>query len=243
MLSEQFTLNPALDPRHLGEIYRRRGRVRIVDFLAGNGPQRLLANLDSRTDWRQVFNSGDKLYELDRATREGMTQEQREALEAAIHAQAREAFQYRYETVRVPDGTSARASSEDILARFADWMSSEAPLSFLRQITGHEDIRFADAQATSYAPGDFLTAHTDNVAGKGRRTAFVFSLNGSWRQEWGGLLMFHGENGTFEGVAPAFNTLDLLAVPQSHSVSYVSPSAARRRLSITGWLRAQEQPA
>ncbi|WP_260926883.1 2OG-Fe(II) oxygenase [Novosphingobium sp. 9] len=243
MLADPFTLNPALNPEHLGEVYRQRCRVRIAGFLGNDGPQRLLTDLDARTDWRQVFNSGSKLYELDRPARESMTQDQREALDGAIHAQAREGFQYRYETVRVPDGKAARAASTDILARFADWLSSEAALSFLRQITGHEDIRFADTQATAYAPGDFLTAHTDNVAGKDRRAAFVLSLNAGWRAEWGGLLMFHGENGSFEGVAPAFNTLDLLAVPQSHSVSYVAPSAARRRLSITGWLRAQEQPA
>ena len=40
-----------------------------------------------------------------------------------------------------------------------------------------------------------------------------------------------------EAWAPGFNTLALFAVPQRHSVSLVTPSAAYRRYSVTGWLR------
>jgi Rps23 Pro-64 3,4-dihydroxylase Tpa1-like proline 4-hydroxylase len=38
---------------------------------------------------------------------------------------------------------------------------------------------------------------------------------------------------------PRFNTLTLFAVPQLHSVSMVTKSAAFRRYSITGWLRSR----
>ena len=58
----------------------------------------------------------------------------------------------------------------------------------------------------------------------------------------GGLLLFHDRDGMVEGLVPDFNTLDILAVPQLHSVSYVTPSAPTKRYSITGWLRAQRQP-
>lgn len=243
MDTSPFALNPQLDPDALHAAYRRDGRVRIAGLLAGDGAGRLRAALEARDDWRQLLNSGERLYELDRATRAAMPEPHRRALDTAVAEGARHGFQFRYESIRVPDEQAARRASVDLLARFAQWLSEPVALDFLRRVVGAADVRFADAQATAYAPGDFLTAHDDAVAGKDRRAAYVLSLNPQWRAEWGGLLLFHRPDGTVEGLVPAFNTLDLLAVPQPHSVSFVTPAAIGRRLSITGWLRAQPQPA
>ena len=110
----------------------------------------------------------------------------------------------------------------------------------LRDVTGEDRIAFADAQATAYAPGDFLTGHDDAVGGKKRLAAYVFGLTPVWRVEWGGLLLFHGSDGDVDaGLAPRFNTLNVFAVPQTHSVSMVTREAPSRRYSITGWLRAR----
>ncbi len=59
------------------------------------------------------------------------------------------------------------------------------------------------------------------------------------RAEWGGLLMFHGNDGNIEeAFTPAMGALRIFAVPALHSVSYVTPLAPEPRLSITGWLRS-----
>jgi Rps23 Pro-64 3,4-dihydroxylase Tpa1-like proline 4-hydroxylase len=118
---------------------------------------------------------------------------------------------------------------------------SQAPArDFLRQVSGRRELAFVDAQATAYAPGDFLTAHDDDVAGKHRLAAYVFGLTPVWRAEWGGLLLFHDAQGDIErGFTPRFNTLNLFAVPQLHSVSLVSRAAPHRRYAITGWLRSR----
>lgn len=242
MPSAAFILNPALDLDRLRAEYQRVGRVRIVGLLVGDGPQRLLTHLKARTDWRQILNSSDKAFELDQAIRDRMSDQQREALDTAVFNGARHGFQYRYETVRVADGVKARSEGADLLTNFASWLSGPGPLEVFKAITGASDTRFLDAQATAYARGDFLTAHDDDVAGKDRRAAYVFGLTQGWRPEWGGLLMFHGEQHKIEAVVPAFNTVDILAIPQPHSVSYVSPAAPSSRYSITGWLRAQPQP-
>jgi len=198
----------------------------------------LHANLRARDDWRQVVNSGDKVFDLDRATRAKMTPAQIAALDASVHAGAREGFQYRFESIRVPDDAAARADSDDVLAALATFLSGDEARDLLRTVTGHADIAFADAQATAFSPGDFLTGHDDEVAGKGRRAAYVLGLNPRWRIEWGGLLLFHtSADRVGEGWSPGFNTLALFAVPQAHSVSLVTPSAAYRRYSVTGWLR------
>jgi Rps23 Pro-64 3,4-dihydroxylase Tpa1-like proline 4-hydroxylase len=42
------------------------------------------------------------------------------------------------------------------------------------------------------------------------------------------------------GLKPAFNALNILAVPQRHNVGFVAPFAGGMRLSISGWLRAGE---
>jgi len=235
-------LNPALDRRAIRDAYRRDGRVRVHGLLAEENALALRDWLKRRGEWRQILNSGDKVYELDRATRDGLSETQRRTLDEAVMAGVRTGFQYRYESIRVPDGIAARAAADDPLARLAAWLSGGEALDFLRDVTGHDDTLFVDAQATAYAPGDLLTAHDDAVPGKDRRAAYVLGLNPEWRAEWGGLLLFHDGADRVAGMVPGFNTLDLLSVPQPHSVSMVTQAAPSRRYSITGWLRAQRQP-
>ena len=98
-------------------------------------------------------------------------------------------------------------------------MSQEATLNMLRKIVGDDAVAMADAQATAYAPGDFLTGHDDGVAGKNRVAAYVLGLTPAWRCEWGGLLLFHGVQGdAAEAWVPHFNTLNIFAVPQPLSL-------------------------
>lgn len=234
-----LALNPRLDVTALALEYATHGRVQVRDVLAPTSATALHALLRARSDWRQVLNSGDRLVELDRATRAALPEAQARALDDAVYAGARGGFQYRFETLRVPDEADVRLASDDPLARFATWWSEGEPRAFLRTVTGEPAIAFADTQATAYAPGDFLTGHDDAFEGKHRLAAYVLGLNPTWRPEWGGLLLFHEGEGRIEGVSPGFNTLSLFRVGQMHSVSEVTRAAAYRRYSITGWLRAR----
>lgn len=234
-------LNTTNDPAELATIYARTGHVRVPCVTASNYAEQLLQELRDRSDWRQVIssNGGVKVVELDRATQAGLSSEQRRQLDDAIYAGARGGFQFRYEALRVPDAEEERARSDDPLARFAEWMSGGAMRDFLREVTGEPAIDFADAQATAFAPGDLLTGHDDVVDGRKRHAAYVFGLNPTWRPEWGGLLLFHRENGRVDGYTPSFNTLDIFRVGQMHSVSEVSRATPFRRYSVTGWLRSR----
>lgn len=231
-----FALNPGLDADALAARFARDGRVQVRDFLQPACAEALHALLRAREDWLQVLNAADKLFELSRDTRRQMADATRAELDNAVYAQARAGFQYRYESIRVPDAAEARRDSGDPLAAFAEWLSTGEARAMLRRIVGADAIAFADAQATAYAPGDFLTGHDDAVAGKNRHAAYVLGLTPVWRTEWGGLLLFHDNEVT--GFSPAFNTLNLFRVPQLHSVSEVTRAAAYRRYSITGWLRS-----
>lgn len=229
----------SIDRAALTGEFARTGRARIADFLPDDSARQLFEGLKARGDWSQVVNSDRKVIELGRDTRADMATEQADALDRAVYAGARYGFQHRYESIRVSDDRAARVASDDSLADFALTLSEGPVRELLRDICVRPAIDFADAQATAYSPGDFLTGHDDAVAGKNRLVAYVYSLCPRWRAEWGGLLLFHDGNGErVEGLIPGFNVLNLFAVPQMHSVSEVSRAAPVRRYSITGWLRA-----
>ena len=119
-----------------------------------------------------------------------------------------------------------------------DRLNSEPFLAFVRALTGDPRCAYADAQATRYRPGDFLTAHDDDVAGKHRLYAYVLNFTPSWRPDWGGLLAFHEADGhVSEAYTPSFNALNIFRVPQLHAVTQVASFAGAHRLSITGWVR------
>ena len=234
-----FALNPDLDAQAAGLCFARDGRVRIEGFLRVDCAEALYHTLRSRSDWMAVINSGSKTIELTREARAAMTAEQQASLDEAVYAAARSGFQYRYETLRVPDEDAARAASSDPLAAFARWLSQGEARDFLRAVTGIGAIDFADMQGTAYAPGDFLTGHDDAIPDKLRHAAYVLGLTPVWRTEWGGLLLFHESDGRLRGYSPQFNALTLFRVPRMHSVSEVTRAAAYRRYSVTGWLRSR----
>ena len=235
-----FLMNPSLDAKALAGRFKADGKLHIPDFLEAGCAKSFFQSLRGRDDWALIVNQDDNSFDLDRKAQAALSDEQRQALDQAVYAGARYGFQYRYEAIRVPDAEKDRRKLDDPLARFASFLSSAPVVGFLRAVTSKKGIDFADAQATAYGPGHFLTAHDDEVAGKQRHAAYVFNLTPTWRVDWGGLLLFHGADGhVTRGFTPSFNALNIFAVPQPHSVSMVAPFAANRRYSVTGWLRGR----
>jgi Rps23 Pro-64 3,4-dihydroxylase Tpa1-like proline 4-hydroxylase len=240
MSQTPFSINPALDPQELARGFAKSGRIHVPDFLTPACAEAISSHMRGRQDWRLVVNQGEKLFELDRDAQKALAPNAAAKLDEAVYLGARTGFQYRYETIRVPDEDRARKAGASLLNDFAGFMSSPTTLEFLRTVIGSKQIRFADAQATAYGPGHFLTAHDDAVGGKHRLAAYVFNLSREWRADWGGLLAFHGATGHIEeAFAPRFNALNLFSVPQPHSVTYVTPFVPYRRYAITGWLRSE----
>jgi Rps23 Pro-64 3,4-dihydroxylase Tpa1-like proline 4-hydroxylase len=241
-MTPTFALNPRTDTAALKAEFTRFGVLSIPDILTPETADWLHSLLRSREDWKQSIASGNSLVELDRPTRAAMTPQQKADLDNAVYGSARQQFQFRYETLRVPDDDAGRAASSDPLAAFARWWSHGEPRDFLREVMSLPQIDFADLQATAYSPGDFLTGHTDDVDGKGRLAAYVLNLTPKWAVEWGGMLAFHDEAANrVLALPPAFNRLNLFKVPRLHSVTEVTRIAPYRRYALTGWLR-QGQP-
>jgi SM-20-related protein len=238
-MSFTFMLNPALDALALSKTFSAGGHISIPDFLDRDCATEVHKALSTRQDWAWAINAGGHVYDLGREALDTMTTEQRVELDNRVNLAARDGFQFRFSSLRVPDPVSERKPDQDILHAFAEFMRSAPVLDFIRTVTGKTAILFADAQGTAYHPGDFLTGHDDAVEGKNRELAYVMGLTPEWRVEWGGLLLFHEPDGRISGLAPRFNCLNMFALPVLHSVSQVTPFAGGVRYAITGWMRTE----
>ena len=240
MDAPEFELNLALDVAALSRRFASCGRLQIGDFLTADSAALLSSHLQQSDRWRHVFNSAERTIELPSNDWDTAAEVTRRPILQAIDEAAAFDFQYQYDNIRVPDGADDRARSETLLDRFAIFLSSEAVLDTLMQITGSRDLTFADCQATRYRSGDFLTPHNDELEGMNRRFAYVLSLTHDWLPRWGGLLHFvDAKGGVDETIAPRFNALSLFAIGQSHYVSQVATYAPIPRISVTGWLRTK----
>lgn len=231
-------LNPDLDAAAIASVYARHGRVHIPAIFPTEVAKRVHRALDAETPWSRVVRGAERHFDLLPGSWESLAPDKRAELERAVHLQGRTGFGYFYDNFPILDHYEAGRYRESYLMRVYEFLNSASFLDFARAITGAAAITFADAQATCYRVGDFLTAHDDEVEGKQRHAAYVLNFTPAWRADWGGLLQFLDRDGhVAEAYTPAFNALNLLRVPQPHAVSFVNPLATGARYSITGWLR------
>lgn len=236
--SVPILLSSGLDRRLIRDIFSQRRRVHIPDILQDPAARFGLEVLRNRTSWSLSVNSAEQHYDVHHEQIAALPTAQQVLMLAAINKGARHGFQYAFNNFPMHDVYVAGERTHPLM-RFYEFLNSRPFLDFAREITGCSDIAFADAQATLYRPGHFLTVHDDDIRGKNRRVAYVLNFTETWRADWGGILQFIDQDGHIaEGYTPVFNSLNLLRVPQKHCVSYVAPSAADGRYSITGWLRA-----
>lgn len=228
-------LNPALDLSAVSHMFSRNGRVHIPDALTPISAERIHHALRSETRWTLIVNKDGTPAALSSPPPLG----ERMRHGAAAWEHARDKFAYIYDNHRLSFAGEGYEFPQGYFARVVAFLNSPAFIGAMRRITGVEAIAFADAQATVYRPGDFLTGHDDDAEGKNRVAAYVLNLTRGWRSDWGGELQFLGAEGeVLTGYAPAFNALNLFSVPQRHRVNRVALEGGNR-YSITGWLRTR----
>ncbi len=214
----------------------RTGRAQLHGLLDEASARRLKAEADA-VDYNVVTQRASGHVDLPAAWLASLEPAGRQALGQAVQADATHRFQYLYDNHPIYDLTQA-GHAAPVWAGVMAFLNSAPFLDLMRRITDEPRIAMADAQLTRFRQGHFLTAHNDHAEGKNRYFAYVLGLTGDWRIDWGGLLAFHDDEGNVaEAFTPRFNTLNLLKVPQPHSVTQVALSAGADRVSITGWLR------
>lgn len=235
-------IDPLLKPESMTAVFRRFGRLHIPGLLVPDDAAALQRAVAGAGGWRRSIHLGPGR-DLDLPMDEYMARPEAErlALEAQVHAAARDSFRYMFDTVRIGQDLLLGRSVDAALEQAYAFLNSETFLGFVRRLTGDDRAVYCDAMATRYLPGHFLTAHDDEAEGRQRLFAYVLNLTGRWRADWGGMLLFlDEEDHVAEGYMPAFNSLNIFKVPQRHAVSMVAPFADGPRLAITGWVRAEK---
>jgi len=240
---KKIKLNPNLDPEKYAKIYQETGRVQIADILTRKSAQIIYDTLVNEVPWQTNFNDGEKGYTLHEEQVKAMQDSQRDLLLTHINEKAQFGFQYVYNAYSLSDARAQKLNQDLFINKVLDFVNTEEFLSFVRNVTGGHEGQHIDSQCTLYRPGHFLSDHSDDVGGKDRLAALVLNFTPNWRVDWGGLLQFiDDEDNVSQAFTPSFNALNLLKVPQKHSVSYVVPHAVGGRYSITGWLRSDQPP-
>jgi len=224
----------------LAKAFAAAGRVQIPDFLTPSASEALHQALARRTPWvKSLLVEGRNVSASPEQLRR-MPPDDLRRLNAMRASEARGGFQFAFDTWPVSDHVEAGGRSGHPAESFYDLINAPPFFDIIARLTGNDRGVYCDAQCTRYGPGDFLNTHSDNAEGKHRLFAYVMSLTPEWRTDWGGLLMFTDSEGEVEEVyRPAFNTLNIFAVPHPHLVTMVAPFAGAARLSITGWIRAR----
>jgi Rps23 Pro-64 3,4-dihydroxylase Tpa1-like proline 4-hydroxylase len=240
-LHMSFSLSQSLDKEAAHAGFATLGYAQISNVLPKENAQRIHKCLVEQTSWNLVFNEKEKHFDLPQDQVSAMSRHDLARLKSAIYSNASNDFQYCYNNYPMFDAYKAGLDEGHTLHRFCEWLNDDGFLSFARCVTGFDDISFVDAQATCYLPGHFLNTHDDMHKSKNRRAAYIFNLTPDWRSDWGGYLQLLDDNDNIRcGLRPAFNVLNIIAIPQRHNVGIVAPFAAGKRLSISGWLRYGE---
>ena len=236
-------IDPARDARTLGREFKSARRMQIRDFLAAEDAEWTWDQLAHHTPWGMVYNVGNRVEELSNAQLRQLAGPQLRDLAAGVVDRAKTQYQFMYYLYPLTTEYFNTPSTLPIL-RFYEFLNRAETLEYFRTLTGRDDIKWAHAQATLYAPGHFLKSHSDLEPHNNRRAvAFVFNFTKLWERDWGGYLQFFNQQHDVElAWRPLFNALNIFAVPHDHSVELVSPFAGALRLAITGWLRTDDPP-
>jgi SM-20-related protein len=213
------------------------GRIRVTPALALEAAEALQRELSESSAWVRTMRQGKIERELDSAALAQLSTAQLAAIEQFARQGDASAFRFLHDAIRISTDPAERRARGWAIDRLAGALNSPAMLELVSALAGEEVTDFR-GDATRYLPGHFLTTHNDGRKRAKRVLAFVLNLS-HWHIDWGGLLLFHDANGDAEcGWTPRFNSVNLFAVPQFHSVSWVSPLAPVPRFTVSGWFYA-----
>lgn len=240
-MKKLFEINSGIDRETAAQAFRSGHRVQIRDVLTDETAREIRHILMSDMRWGMAIGQGTarpiSVRNDEIATPAGSTRVNRAAADAHAASQ-RGDYGFRFAHFPIVDALNEKWEPGGIHELLLEHLNAEPFLSLARDVTGIRELCRADAQATLFAANHYLGRHIDSHVAEGWRVAYVLNLTtDDWHPDWGGYLLFLDEDGDIAaGFRPRFNSLNLFAVPQSHSVSYVPPFAPKGRLALTGWL-------
>jgi len=238
-------LNPKLKPDVWAKAYARDKLVQIPDVFEPELADEIEAVLRGQIQWRLVFAEADPTApggeSVARLTQQDIASLGRDAVAKRIGQvmeRARDNYGYLYNAYPMIEAYTSGWDAEHPIHLLTEFLNSAEFLEFGRQVIGVDAVTKADAQATFYTRGNFLTRHVDEGHDDERRAAYTLGFTRRWEPDWGGLLMLLDGNKDIErAFLPRFNMLSIFDGRRIHSVSAVSPFAGDGRFQITGWFR------
>ncbi len=239
----ELSLNPSLDLPSLASSYAKAGRLQIRDIFKTESAEKIFEELH-RLPWHLAYNEGAKVHELSPEQLQRISAQDAARIRQVVDEGARKGYQFLYNHYPVFSRYFQKRRENRFIFEVYEFINSPAMLNFFKQLTGLNNIRWADCHATLYRAGHFLKFHTDENPKEQRLAAYVLNFTKDWGRDWGGLLQFWNKDFDVElAYRPVFNALNIFTIPADHSVSSVASYAPGQRFSITGWLRADEPPA
>lgn len=232
-------LSPGLDLAPYARQYAARGMVQIPAVLEVGCAGALADLLRRGLPWRILFtDADDRPVHFAPEELKALGPEKWKATVADVLARARRNLGYFYRTYPMIEAYLKGWDKGHPIHQMTEFINSSVFLGLGRAVTGVEGITKADAHATFYGPGDFLTRHIDHGEDNERRAAYVLGFTPDWQPDWGGLLLFLKDNqDVAEGYLPRFNALTIFDIKYLHTVTQISSFAGAGRFSITGWFR------
>lgn len=236
-----FEINPDVVREGPRREFAATSRTQLRDVLTVETAQEIRRILLEELRWGMAVGQGTakpiSVRNAALATPDGAAEVNRAATGAHAASQ-RGDYGFRFAHYPIVDALNERWEPGGVHEMLLEHLNAEPFLALARDVTGISELCRADAQATLFAANHYLGRHIDSHVAEGWRVAYVLNLAiEDWHPDWGGYLLFLDENGDIvKGYRPRFNALNLFAVPQSHSVSYVPPFAPKGRLALTGWL-------
>ena len=233
----EIRLSPDLDIPALAATLAARRRLHVPNVFAADTAEVVADALEAETRWNTTVAAGGAFFEVPLNGKIPADPSKQAWLDEGVVDGASPVMQYVHDTRRLAPGEDG--APRDAIEKVMDFLNGDEGLAFLRTLTGDDRVDFCDGQASRYRPGHVLTGHNDTAPGRNRLYAYVLNFTRDWRADWGGALVFHGAAGHIDqGWVPAFNALNIFAVPTRHAVTQVASFAMRDRLSIVGWLRS-----
>ena len=244
--TQLLRVNPELDRAAFAKQFAKAGRIQVPDVLAPESAAAIREILEKRTPWLMTWcagSSGARYIPPDQLA--AMDPKEARSIERTILDSGRKGeFCYLYMSYPLDIAFANKWQPGSIQEQLRDELRGAEFASLLRDLTGKSEIVGADGYLTHYAPGHFLSLHSDEGSKWPRLVAFVLNLTFTqWKPDFGGYLTFYDDPGDIDMASmPRFNSLNIFTVPQVHSVARVSSCAPMGRAAISGWARATLDP-
>ena len=156
--SDTLSINPRLDLDSLRDAYRAYGRVQVKSCLQADAADRIHRCLTTQQEWNLVYRAAGRHVDSAAQAIAKWPRARQRKLDKIIHRDAQLGFQYRYRNVPIYDIYHQKQLPGHFFNGIFRFLNSEPFLEMVRNVCDDQEIAFADAQATRFDAGDFLTS-------------------------------------------------------------------------------------